>query len=462
MTAAGTAGPDAPVRHGPRILASAALGAALNPLNSTMVAVALPALSATFGAPASTTTLTVVAGFLTMTLVCQVPSGNIADRVGYGRTLAIGRWVLVLGALVSAFAPALWAVVVGRLIMAIGGSLMVPTAMALLRVAVAPERRQRAFGVLGMVMGGAAAVGPAAGAWITAHAGWRWLFLLNVPVLAASWFLHPSEPALDRAPHSHPAFDWIGSVLIGLVLVLLTYAARAAAPLSYVLASAGVVLVPVLLHHERRVPDPVLRVELFVERGFITAAGVIALQNLVMYSLLVEVPFLFGGTSSALQARIGVAIIAMTGTMAITAPLGGWLAESIGAAPMVFAGGLAGAGGVIGLLRLPSGAGPFDVALRLLFVGLGLGLSMAPSQAVALTCAPAARSGVASATMTMLRYLGAIGGTVIVGYAFAGTNTAARQHAALWLFTGAFIASMGLAVAFPRLPALRRPSPGRA
>ncbi|HVZ20325.1 MAG TPA: MFS transporter [Vicinamibacterales bacterium] len=460
MTSTAAAGPGGPTRHGPRILASAAIGAALNPLNSTMVAVALPALSATFGAPASTTTLTVVAGFLTMTLVCQVPSGSIADRVGYGRTLAIGRWVLVLGALVSAFAPALWAVVVGRLIMAVGGSLMVPTAMALLRVAVAPERRQRAFGVLGMVMGGAAAVGPAAGAWITAHAGWRWLFLLNVPMLAASWFLHPSEPALDRAPHSHPAFDWIGSVLIGLVLVLLTYAARAAAP--HALAAVGVTLVPVLLRHERRVPDPVLRVELFVERGFITAAGVIALQNLVMYSLLVQVPFLFGGTSAAVQARIGVAIIAMTGTMAITAPLGGWLAESVGAAPMVFAGGLAGAGGVIGLLRLPPGAGPLDVALRLLFVGLGLGLSMAPSQAVALTCAPAARSGVASATMTMLRYLGAIGGTVIVGYAFAGTNTAARQHAALWLFAGAFIASMGLAIAFPRLPALRRPSPGRA
>ncbi len=173
-------------RHA-RILTSAAIGAALNPLNSTMVAVALPALSAEFGASPTSVTLTVVTGYLVATLIWQVPAGSIADRIGYARALAIGRWLFLAGALAGTLAPVLAIVVVGRLLMAIGGSLIIPTAMALVRVAVPEHRRARAFGTLGAVLGGAAAIGPALGAWMSTHFGWRSLFVINVPMVLASW-----------------------------------------------------------------------------------------------------------------------------------------------------------------------------------------------------------------------------------------------------------------------------------
>ena len=67
------------------VLVSAALGAALTPLNSTMVAVALPALSVEFGAPADRVTLFVVTGYLVATIVSQMPAGTVADRAGYAR-----------------------------------------------------------------------------------------------------------------------------------------------------------------------------------------------------------------------------------------------------------------------------------------------------------------------------------------------------------------------------------------
>src|SRR5688500_20353955 len=108
---------DAAVRRG-SVLASAALGAALTPLNSTMVAVALPALSAEFGAPAAAVTVLVVTGYLVATLVCQMPAGSIADRLGYARALTWGRWMFLAGAVVGALAPTLGAVVGGRLLMA--------------------------------------------------------------------------------------------------------------------------------------------------------------------------------------------------------------------------------------------------------------------------------------------------------------------------------------------------------
>src|SRR6185503_5179482 len=92
-------------RHPGRILASAALGAALTPLNSTMVAVALPALSMEFRAPAATVTLFVITGYLIATIVSQMPAGSIADRVGYARALTWGRWVFGVGAAAGMLAP---------------------------------------------------------------------------------------------------------------------------------------------------------------------------------------------------------------------------------------------------------------------------------------------------------------------------------------------------------------------
>lgn len=418
------------------VLVSAALGASLNPLNSTMVAVALPALSAEFSASPSSVTLMVVTGYLVATLVSQVPAGAVADRVGYARALTLGRWLLLAGAAAGAVAPALWVVVVARLVMAFGGSLTIPTAMALVRVAVPDARRARAFGTLGAVLGSAAAIGPALGAFMTSHFGWRSLFLINIPMLAASWLVQPRVP--EPPGHQPHPFDWPGSVLIGATLVLLTFSTRTAAPLAWGLAAAGVLAAGLLLWHERRVPAPVLRLSLFSERVFVAGAGIIATQNLGMYSLLLIVPFLFGGGTTA-DPQLGLAIIAMTATMAAMSPVGGRLAERIGAHSVVLIGGLAGAAGIVALTRLPATASAFEVGLRLLWVGVGIGLSSGPAQALALDVAPRAQSGVASATMSMMRYLGAVVGTVIIGWALA--PTVPRRQGALWMFAAAFFIS---------------------
>src|SRR5215207_4792882 len=83
------------------VLVSAALSAALTPLNSTMVAVALPALATQFSSPAATVTVFVVTGYLFTTLVLSVPAGSVADRVGYARALLWGRWLFVGGSIIG-------------------------------------------------------------------------------------------------------------------------------------------------------------------------------------------------------------------------------------------------------------------------------------------------------------------------------------------------------------------------
>jgi MFS family permease len=422
------------------ILIAAALGAALNPLNSTMIAVALPAMRADFSADPSTVTLLVVTGYLIATLVCQMPAGSVADRIGHGRALSWGRWIFAAGAAAGAFAPTLSAVVAGRLLMAAGGSLMVPTSMALVRVGVAAERRARAFGTLGAVMGVAAAIGPALGSWLTPLLGWRWLFAINLPVIAVSWALQPPLADSDGQPGAaRVRFDWWGSALTAVTLVAFTMATRAHGQDMVVALSVGGAALAALLFIENRVPAPVIDLELFGKGPFVAAAGVIGFQNLAMYSLLVLIPFLFGASAGS---SVGLAIMAMTGAMALTSPFGGRLADRVGARLVIVAGGLIGAAGVVAIERLGSAPQPFDLGLRLLLVGLALGLSTGPAQAAGLTAVAAEKSALGSATMSMVRYVGSIAGTVILGFALAvGTDSAARRDVAMWIFAGAFLAS---------------------
>jgi len=429
------------------ILTAAALGAALNPLNSTMIAVALPAIRSDFSADPSTVTLLVVTGYLIATLVCQMPAGSVADRVGHGRALSWGRWIFAAGAAAGAFAPTLSAVVIGRFLMAAGGSLMVPTSMALVRVGVAPERRARAFGTLGAVMGAAAAIGPALGSWLAPVLGWRWLFAINLPVIAASWALQPAIVSTQRPSGTRAPFDWWGSALTASALVALTMATRAQGLSILAAAAVCVASLVALLLVERRAPAPVLDLALFRQVPFVAAAGVIGLQNLAMYSLLILIPFLFGGAQGA---SVGVAIMAMTATMALTSPVGGRLAERFGARLLIVVGGLIGMTGVVAIERLGSNASPFDIGLRLLLVGLALGLCIGPAQAAGLTVVAAEKSALGSATMSMVRYLGSIAGTIILGFALATkANGAARVDTALWIFAAAFLASSLLGALLP-------------
>jgi len=429
------------------------VAAALTPLNSTMIAVALPAMSRDFVAEPSSVTVWVVTAYLIATIVFQMPAGAVADRMGYAPALSIGRWLFMAGAVAATLAPSLWFVIAGRLLMAAGGALMLPTAMALLRVIVPEARRPRAFGAMGALMGGAAALGPALGGLILTRASWRVLFLVNLPLTLLSWWLQPRGFAsgVTTRPRGH-GFDWVGSVLLGSALVLAVLSTRLPSPLAWPAALGGLVFFVALLLQARTVAAPVVDFTLFREAPFVAGALVIALQNLAMYALLVQVPFLFGSGDDG-SSRFSVVVIAMTAMMAMASPVGGRLAERIGSRLTVLAGALAGATGVLALVPLSSmarsavGVSAGQVAVPLLMVGLGLGLSTGPSQAAALSAIDPHRSGMASAAISTLRYLGAIVGTAILGLALgSGGETLTGQQRALWSFGAAFLLSAAAAL----------------
>src|SRR5690349_6663606 len=116
------------------------------PLNSTMVAVAVPDVAHRFDAAPGTVTQAVVATYLVAAIALQSPGGKLGDRLGQWRVFGLGQALIGAGALLGFLAPSLAVLVLARVLMASGGALVVPATVALLRTEVAPQRRGRAFG----------------------------------------------------------------------------------------------------------------------------------------------------------------------------------------------------------------------------------------------------------------------------------------------------------------------------
>ena len=129
-----------------RSLAAALLAASLMPLNSTMIAVALPDIAREFRYSPGTVTQALVASYLVAAIVLQSPGGKLGDRVGHWRVFAVGQALIATGAMLGFTAPTLSVLALSRVLMAAGSAVVVPATVALMRIELPDERRGRAFG----------------------------------------------------------------------------------------------------------------------------------------------------------------------------------------------------------------------------------------------------------------------------------------------------------------------------
>jgi EmrB/QacA subfamily drug resistance transporter len=388
----------------PRRFAGLALAALLAPLNSTIIAVALPSISAAFTASPATVTRWMVTAYLLVTIVAQSPAGKLADLWGASRVLTLGRGMFGLGAVLAALSPSLAVLSAGRVLMAVGGALTIPTVFAFLRRSVSPEKRGRVFGLFGAIMSGAAAAGPILGGVLTERFGWHSIFIVNVPVVLLSFLLEPPSRRASKVA-SRPRFDVAGSVLLALTALLMVVAVERA---NVVLGIVSLGALLAFIVQERRASDPVLDMRLFRQRTFAAATAIIGLQNLAMYAMLFLLPFALarGGSTASQTGRV---MLLFTLAMVIASPLGGRVSDAVGARIVT----------CLGALIAASGAALFvsgdNLFASVILAGAGIGLSTGPAQAAGLSAIPAQQAGVASGVLSTMRYAGGVIGSGIVG-----------------------------------------------
>jgi MFS family permease len=383
------------------VLAAVALSGTLLPLNSTMLAVALPDIASGVGGGVAASTWLVTAYVVAMATLGPF-AGRLGDRLGRRRVILAGLGAFAVASAVAGLAPSLGVLIAGRLGQAVAGSLVFPNAIALLRDALPAGRRAAGFGVMGSAVGAAAAAGPVLGGVLTGAFGWRAIFLANVPVVAAAVVLTlralpaPRGLVLAGAPASRGGrWDW-------------------AQPL--------------------RVPR------------FAAAAGAVGLSNLAMYATLLAVPVVLAGRDGWSAADAGLALAMLSVAMVAVAPLGGRIADRRGHRTPAVAGlsllvvcscALAAMGSA------PTAAG---LAAALLIGGVGLGLSGAAIQTAAMEAVDERDAGVAAGLFSTGRYAGAIVSAALLalvlghGTAHAGAFFAITAVAA----AGAVVLATGL------------------
>lgn len=440
------------------VLAICSMSLLIVGLDTTIVNVALPSIHRSFHASISGLQWTIDAYTLVLASLLML-AGSTADRVGRKRTFMTGLVVFSLASMLCALAPSLPLLIAARILQAVGGAMLNPVAMSIVRnVFEDPRERAMAIGVWGAVFGISMALGPIVGGTLIDVSSWRAVFLVNLPVGVLAIVLTAMFVPRSRAPRAR-RFDPIGQLLVVLALSTLTYAiieGRKQGWLSgEILGLFGVSIVSfaALIAYELRRREPLLEVRFFRSVPF---AGASAIAVCVFASI---GGFLFMNTLYLQDVRglspfhAGLYTLPMAGVMVVFAPISGRMIGRFGSRPSLVAGGIAVLGSALMLTRLAASTSTAYLVIAYGIFGVGSGLVNPPITNTAISGMPPAQAGVAAAIASTSRQvgmtlgvavLGAVAGGAVAGAPGAGFATA--THPGWWIITvlGAAVAGLGL------------------
>lgn len=464
--------PAVPLRsaRGRWILLATVLGSSMALLDSTVVNVALPRIGRDLGADLAVLQWTVNAYLLTLAGLILV-GGALGDRFGRRRIFVLGVVWFAVGSLLCGLAPNAGVLIAARALQGIGGALLTPGSLALIQGSIHPDDRARAVGLWSGFGGMGAAVGPFLGGWLVDGPGWRWVFLLNVPVAALCVPVALRHVPESRDPRAHGRFDVAGAVLGAASLALITYAlieARTGTALVVAAAVGGVLLGIAFVYVERRRPDPMVPPDIFSSRLF-TAVNLVTLCVYAAFGgffFLVVLQLQVVSGYSALAA--GAALLPTTVLMLLLSARSAALGERIGPRIPLTVGPLLCAAGMLLMLRVgPEASYVRDVLPAMVVMGAGMVALVAPLTATVLSSVDPGRAGLASginnaaarvAGLLAVAALPLLAGMGPDSYLSAPAFDAAFGRAMPWC-AGALVAGAALAWATVRSPAPGEPHP---
>jgi EmrB/QacA subfamily drug resistance transporter len=389
------------------VLMATVLGSSMVLLDSTVVNVALPTIGRELGASLGGLQWTVTAYILTLAALILL-GGSLGDRVGRRKIFLAGVVWFALASALCGLAPDIGVLIGARVLQGIGGALLTPGSLAIIQATFTADDRPRAVGAWSGLGGVAAAVGPVLGGWLVQAAGWRWVFLLNLPLAAAVIAVTVRHVPETRDSSVRGGFDVAGAVLAVLALAGITYAlieapersSRAgvvAAALVGVAAAVGFILIE---HRRTRSPErvsPMLPLDVFASRQFTVINIVTFLVYGAFGGLLFLLVLQLQVVSGFSPLEAGSALLPVTVLMLALSARSGSLAQRFGPRwPMTI--GITGlAVGMLLMTRIGLHASYLaDVLPAVVVYGLGLCLTVAPLTATVLASADVRHAGVAS------------------------------------------------------------------
>lgn len=424
-------------------LAGLTLVTSLLLLDDTAVAVALPAIQRRLGLGLSGLEWVVNAYTLTIAAFTLL-AGRLGDRDGRRKIFLTGLAIFTLASLGAGMAPTGSLLIAARAVQGLGAALVAPTSLAIIADTFPREERGLAIGIWAGVSTSALGLGPLFGAIINDTWGWRWIFLVNVPVGVSAWLIARAVLGESRMPHAPRHLDMVGAAISGAgLLTLLLGLSQAngvgwASPRVIILFAAAAVCFTVFGWHENRTAEPLLKLSLFKDRSFAGANIQILLATSVMCSLFFFLALYLQVVLGYSALASGVGLLPLTVTIVLVGPLAGRLADRIGPRLPVTVGMLLLAAALLGLSRLGVDSSLASLLPWFILAGMAIGLVTSPTTAAAMGSTDAADHGTTAAVFSTFRTTGLTLGIAIMGAILASVGSGgtfvrdldAQHHAA--------------------------------
>jgi MFS transporter, DHA2 family, multidrug resistance protein len=400
----------------------------ISAMDMTIVNVALPDMSNDLDAGIGELQWVLDAFLVSLAGLLLVGSG-LADRFGRRRVFLLGFAAFAAASVLAAASQTVGEVIAARALMGVAAACVLPPALSLLAVLFPPELRPKAVGIWSAIGGLGLALGPVVGGVLVEVAGWRWVFLVNVPfVLVAAplglrWLpesRRPGAPPLDL-----PGVALSTVALTGIVFALIEGVDAGWTSAAVLLAAAvGIAAGVAFFAVERRRARPLFDVGVLARPR--VAAGALAIlaayiATLGMLFLLPQhVQYVQDGSALAAGFELAPFGLGLGGL----APVSGRLVARYGPRVVLMAGLLTAAAGYVPLLFLSADSSPVLVAGGTGIVGCGMGLMFPPATAVIMNDLGLEKAGDGAAVNQLARQVGGALGVAIVGSVFAAIYAA--------------------------------------
>lgn len=421
-----------------RFVAPLCIGAALNPINSTMVATAVVSIGRELEVGADQTVWLISVLYLT-SAISQPISGQIADRIGPRKVFVAGSLLVALGGFGGIFVRDLGGLVALRAVLGAGTGAVYPAAMAMVRrradsLGLPPPNR--VLGLLSTASLTTLTIGPLLAGLFVQSIGWPWIFIVNLPLalLGLLMVLRFAPRDQARAAGEKAALDVGGMVLFaGAIVALLFFLMELRHP-RWWLAAVALVVVVVLVRYERRRAQPFIDVRMLAANSplMFTYARV-TFGFVVLYAAMFALAQWFEESRGLTPSQAGSLMLLIFGVGAVLSLFGARYRAIrvpllIGAVGM-----LAGAG----LMVVVTNSSPIWVyGLLCLAFAPSAGLAGIANQMAIYVQAPAAQIGMASGLSRSAQYVGAIIGSGIIALAFGSHPSDAGLHLIGWILVG--------------------------
>jgi len=423
------------------MLLAIAAGTLLNPLNSSMIAVALVTIGRSFSVSIQTVTW-LVSGFYLAAAVGQPLMGRLADRFGPRKVFLLGLSLVLVAGVVAPFAPGLGVLIAVRVLQALGTSAAYPSGLAMIRRAAGnPDRPPAAaLGVLSIAANVSAALGPTLGGAIILFADWQGIFLVNilfasVGIVLALRFL-PSDPPRSviedtgtvrkrgTLPIDIGGILLFGGTLTSLLVFLLSLSDR----VQWLYLPIAVTLCLLFVVRERRARDPFIDLSMFTAGSLRRVYASFASVNTVFYSLFFGLPLWLEQARGLAPDAAGLLMLPFAGLGVIATPVAARLIRTRSVKLVILVGMATMVAATLLLLLLDGNTTIAAIVAITVVLGIPNAFNNMGLQAALFQAAPAQKIGAASGLFQTSRYVGTFMSSALLGIAFGSRATSRELH----------------------------------